>query len=95
MFISLQHRDWLFDSESVFLEEITCKSKTAYIDGLVQERRDSSALSMELRPSRANPSICPCWICYKPGLQVLSWNWIVMKAAFWNLALYFGDRQKR
>ena len=30
----------------------------AYIDGLVQERRNSSAFAMELRLSCANPSIC-------------------------------------
>ena len=30
----------------------------AYIDGLVQERRNSSALAMELRLSCTNPSIC-------------------------------------
>ena len=30
----------------------------AYIDGLVQERRNSSALAMELRLSHTNPLIC-------------------------------------
>ena len=30
----------------------------AHIDGLVQERRNSSALAMELRLSCTNPSIC-------------------------------------
>ena len=29
-----------------------------YIDGLVQERHNSSVLAMELRLSCANPSIC-------------------------------------
>ena len=29
-----------------------------YIDGFVQERRNSSALAMELRLSCTNPSIC-------------------------------------
>ena len=29
------------------------------IDGLVQERRNSSALAMELRLSCINPSMCP------------------------------------
>ena len=32
-------------------------SMIRYIDGLVQERRNSSALAMELRLSCANPSI--------------------------------------
>ena len=35
-----------------------------YIDGLVQERRNSSALAMELRLSCTNPSICI--MSYKP-----------------------------
>ena len=30
-----------------------------YLNGLVQERRNSGALAMELRLSRTNPSICP------------------------------------
>ena len=30
----------------------------SYIDGLVQERRNSSVLAMELRLSCTNPSIC-------------------------------------
>ena len=34
-----------------------------YIDGLVQERRNSSALAMELRLSCTNPSICE-WTKY-------------------------------
>ena len=29
-----------------------------YIDGLVQERRNSSALAIEIRLSYTNPSIC-------------------------------------
>ena len=33
---------------------------THYIDGLVQERRNSIALAMELRLSCTNPSIC--WV---------------------------------
>ena len=34
-----------------------------YIDGLVQERRNSSALAMELRLSCTNPSIWTCYSC--------------------------------
>ena len=92
MFISLQHPVLIFYSESVFLRKNAYKSRTAYIDGPVQERHNPRVLAMELRPSRTNPSICPCWICHKRGLQVLSWNWIVIKATFWNLSLHFGDR---
>ena len=33
-----------------------------YIDGLMQERRNSSALAMELRLSCMNPSIWQCYI---------------------------------
>ena len=34
-----------------------------YIDGLVEERRNSSALAMELRLSYTNPSTsCFCWV---------------------------------
>ena len=32
----------------------------AHIEGLVQERRNSSALAMELRLSCTNPSVCHC-----------------------------------
>ena len=34
-----------------------CQIQDTYIDGLVQERRNSSALAMELRLSSTNPSI--------------------------------------
>ena len=34
-----------------------CLTEQAYIDGLVQERRNSSALAMELRLSCTNPSM--------------------------------------
>ena len=33
-------------------------SMTFHIDGLVQERRNSSAIAMELRLSCTNPSLC-------------------------------------
>ena len=36
------------------------KSHDAHIDGLVQERRNSSAFAMEFRLSWTNPSICHC-----------------------------------
>ena len=42
----------IFQSISIFK-----KSIGVYIDGLVQERRNSSALAMELRLSCTNPSI--------------------------------------
>ena len=35
-------------------------SQNLHFDGLVQERRNSSALAMELRLSRINPSIWGC-----------------------------------
>ena len=41
------------------------------VDGLVQERRNSSALAMELRLSYTNPSIS-AWY-----LQALMYPWIV------------------
>ena len=37
---------------------IECKRRKIQIDGLVQERRNSSALAMELRHSCTNPSKC-------------------------------------
>ena len=37
--------------------EMNCLSIIANIDGLVQERRNSSVLAMELRLSCTNPSI--------------------------------------
>ena len=39
-----------------------------HIDGLVQERRNSSALAMELRLSCTNPSICYSSISWDTGL---------------------------
>ena len=47
-------KSWLFDLTNM---GIMC-SQHPYIDGFVQERRNSSALAMELRLSCTNPSIC-------------------------------------
>ena len=44
--------------------------KDAYINGLVQERRNSSALAMELRLSSTNPSI---WLFSKSLRIILTW----------------------
>ena len=41
-----------------------------HIDGLVQERRNSSALTMELRLSCTNPSIW--WFCLHNGVPILA-----------------------
>ena len=47
-----------------------------HIDGLVQERRNSSALAMELRLSCTNASICNCIKLYE------EWRGIVVVALF-------------
>ena len=50
-FMSLRHVLW------AMIHSTSCVADM-YIDGLVQERRNSSALAMELRLSCTNPSIC-------------------------------------
>ena len=45
-----------------------------YIDGLVQERRKSSALAMELRLSCTNPSICTKTNTYFRGVNQCEGN---------------------
>ena len=66
-----------------------------YIDGLMQERRNSSALAMELRLSCTNPLICPSHVCvqytvceviliYKQSaiyLLLTHWGWLVSYCA--------------
>ena len=47
------------------------KGLLAHIDGLVQERRNSSALTMELRLSCTNPSI---WLFIVPSIPCTSWT---------------------
>ena len=47
-----------------------CLPASSYIDGLVQERRNSSALAMELRLSCTEPSTCNV-NRNKPGLALL------------------------
>ena len=55
-------RPW---SKTIILLSIKTYFQSSYIDGLVQERRNSSALAMQLRLSCTNPSIS--------GLQILRW----------------------
>ena len=60
------------------------ESHSKHIDGLVQERRNSSALAMELRLACTNPSIYCFAICYalqfytkqlEYKLRVFSMHW--------------------
>ena len=53
----------------------------AYISGLVQKRRNSSALAMELRLSHTNPSILPGDTC----------SWVTDVIMPWD---FFSDRDK-
>ena len=46
-----------------------CKMMAVYINGLMQERRNSSALALELRLSCINPSICICFL-YKNHIRL-------------------------
>ena len=47
----------LLTNYAYFIEKWSLKHMYVYIDGLVQERCNSSALAMELRLSCTNPSI--------------------------------------
>ena len=53
-------------------EQITQKFTDANIDRLVQERRNSNALAMELRLSYTNPSMCATRFNVSLHLSVLS-----------------------
>ena len=70
----------------------SCPRKTNYcqyhrhIDGLVQGRRNSSALAMELRPSCTNPSILSK--CTLP-VDNLAKSWWIFSAMFFSDA-FFG-----
>ena len=47
-----------------------------YADGLVQERRNSTANALELRLSCTNPSICMCLSCTHTGFELQKrWAW--------------------
>ena len=52
-----------------------------HVDGLVQERRNSSALAMELRLSSTNPSM---WLCLTKGLAMFSAYW-----NYWHLSFIY------
>ena len=65
-----------------------CVSVHIYIDGLVQERCNSSALVMELYLSCTNPLICHCSI----KQSFVEYNWIIV-AAQWNFWLRFSSLQ--
>ena len=43
---------------SILVHGVLLSLSELHMDGLVQERRNSSVLAMELRLSRTNPSIC-------------------------------------
>ena len=48
---NLETYGWIDHMNSMRIADITSKNKTQQIDGLVQERRNSSALAVELRIS--------------------------------------------
>ena len=52
---TIQH--YRYDDVNLTLSQKPMGSSPLYLDGLVQERRNSSALAMELRLSCINPSI--------------------------------------
>ena len=55
--LKVQIRHYLCDSLFAALLSINTRLQQYHSDGLVQERRNSSALAMELRLSCTNPSI--------------------------------------
>ena len=58
------------------MEYFSYKNAFEYMDGLVQERRNSSALAMEFHLSCINPSICrlPVGGHFVSGVDVLRLN---------------------
>ena len=56
-----------------------------YIDGLEQERQNSSGFAMELSISCTNPSICTCHL--KPILQIII-HWYISFKLDWNFNVF-------
>ena len=55
-----------------------------YIDGLVQDRRNSSASAMELRLSCTNPSIYVWWMLYVKYALLLYAIDVVLTLSYWG-----------
>ena len=51
-----------------------CLVSRLYIDGLVQERRNSSSLAMELHLSCINPSICIMYHMFVKNSHIEAWR---------------------
>ena len=61
--------------QSIEINNNKLKKKTLYINGLMQERRNSIANALELRLSCTNPSISPSWPSYGVSIEYFVENY--------------------
>ena len=76
------------DNKLTLVQVIVEKAASHHLHGLVQKRRNSSSLAMELCLSCTNPSILYQWWLNDKGLLHWHWHHLTVKPSEWSWRIW-------